>query len=295
MMPELRRLLACLALLPAAAPAQTDDFSEVEIVTHPISEGIYYLQGAGGNIGVSAGEDGVFIIDDQFAPLTEKIQAAIAELSGEPVQFVVNTHFHYDHTDGNENFGAAGALIVAQENARERMTVDSVIQLMGEFQEAYDPQGLPRITFDEGLTFHYNGQTIRIHHLGPGHTDGDAIVHFVEADVMHTGDVFVRYGLPFVDVPNGGNVNGMIRVTRALLEMTGDDTQIIPGHGQLATREDLVDYLVMLETIRDRVYEGIEAGQGLEEIIAGNPTRDYPQSGIGARDFVTTVYQSFFK
>jgi cyclase len=291
----MKKLLTLLLCLPGLTQAQ-DDFDAVQITVEEVRNGIYMLQGSGGNIGLSVGDDGVFIIDDQFAPLTEKIRSAIARYSRENVQFVFNTHFHYDHTDGNENFGTGGAIIVAQENARLRMSQDNFLQVVNVQQEAYDPVGLPKITFTDSMTLHYNGHTLNARHFGSGHTDGDTIVKFEEANVIHTGDVFVRYGLPFIDVPNGGNLNGMIRVMRELIAWSDDDTLIIPGHGQVSRRQDMVDYVQMLETIRDRVYEGISAGMSLEAITATVPTRDYPASGfLNNASFTKIAYDSFFQ
>ena len=180
------------------------DFDAIKIKTKKLSESIYMLEGSGGNIGVCIGEDGTFIIDDQFAPLTEKITAAIGKITPKPGQFLINTHWHFDHTDGNENFGSAGAIIVSHENSRKRMARDEVVALVGTEQKAYSRDGLPKITFKESMSFHYNGETINIFHIGRAHTDGDAIVHFVESNVLHMGDVFVRYVFPFIDEPNGG-------------------------------------------------------------------------------------------
>ena len=197
---NLLALLACL-LLPFLATAQ--DFDNIEITTTPVRDNIYMLQGSGGNIGVSIGNDGTLIVDDQFAPLTNKIAAAIAELTDRPVNIVVNSHFHYDHTDGNENFGRAGAYIVAHDNSRKRMESTQVLAGSGRVQEAYDTVGLPKITFFDSMRFYFNGNAVDIVKTGNGHTDGDAQIYFREANVIHTGDMFVRYGLPFIDQSNG--------------------------------------------------------------------------------------------
>ena len=289
-----KKIAMSLLITPLCIFAQ-DDFDAIEITVNEVSEGIYFLEGSGGNIGLSVGEDGVFIIDDQFAPLTEKIKVAIAEYSSEDVQFVFNTHFHYDHTDGNENFGAAGAIIVSQDNARLRMTQDNFLQVVNVQQNAYNVDGLPKVTFTDSITLHYNGHTLHARHFGRGHTDGDAIVKFEEANVIHTGDVFVRYGLPFLDVPNGGNLNGMIRVMHEIIAMADDRTKIIPGHGELSSRQDMVDYVSMLEIIRDRVYEGIKAGMTLEQITASKPIRGYPEGFLNNESFSKIAYDSFFQ
>ena len=272
------------------------DFDAIKIKTKKLSESIYMLEGSGGNIGVCIGEDGTFIIDDQFAPLTEKITAAIGKITPKPVQFLINTHWHFDHTDGNENFGSAGAIIVSQENSRKRMARDEVVALVGTEQKAYSRDGLPKITFKESMSFHYNGETINIFHIGRAHTDGDAIVHFVESNVLHMGDVFVRYVFPFIDEPNGGNINGMIETLDKAAELANNQTQIIPGHGQVSNRKDLLDYRKMLVTIRDRIKIQVEKGKTLKQIIASNPTQDYEGSDFVAKDdFVKIVYDSIKK
>lgn len=254
------------------------------------------LEGSGGNIGVCIGEDGTFIIDDQFAPLTEKITAAIGKITPKPVQFLINTHWHFDHTDGNENFGSAGAIIVSHQNSRKRMARDEVVALVGTEQKAYSRDGLPKITFKESMSFHYNGETINIFHIGRAHTDGDAIVHFVESNVLHMGDVFVRYVFPFIDEPNGGNINGMIKTLDKAAELANNQTQIIPGHGQVSNKKDLLDYRKMLVTIRDRIKIQVEKDKTLKQIIASNPTQGYEGSDFVAKDdFVKIVYDSIKK
>jgi glyoxylase-like metal-dependent hydrolase (beta-lactamase superfamily II) len=244
------------------------------------------LQGSGGNIGVSIGDDGTFIVDDQFAPLTEKIQAAIRALTPNPVEFVINSHWHYDHTGGNENFGRAGALIVSHDNSRVRMETRQVVSLSGTVQEPYTADGLPKITFQESMRFYYNGDLVDVVHHGPAHTDGDAAVYFRDTNVMHTGDVFVRYGLPFIDNPNGGSIDGMIDVTWQLAGMIDDDTIVIPGHGQLSSRADLLAYRDMLIAIRGRIRAQMEEGRTPEQIVAANPTEGYAQPGAGTERWI---------
>jgi glyoxylase-like metal-dependent hydrolase (beta-lactamase superfamily II) len=277
-----------LLFIPATLGAQ--DLDAVEIRATKVTESIYMLEGAGGNIGVSVGEDGVFLIDDQFAPLTEKIKAAIAELTDKPVQFVINTHFHYDHTDGNENLGGEGAIIVAHDNSRTRMSSDQVIEFFKHNQAAYSPTGLPKITFAESMTFHYNGQTIDVFHTPNAHTDGDAIVHFREANVFHTGDVFVRYGLPFIDQPNGGSIDGLIAATYRMAGMANEETRFIPGHGQLSTKADLLTFAEMLITLRDRIQALIDEGKTLEEVIVADPTAGMEVTGLPVPGWIGLVY-----
>lgn len=279
-------IIGSLIIVPAALAGQ--DFDDVEITTELVAPSIYMLQGSGGNIGVSVGDDGVLVVDDQFAPLTERITAAIGALTDGRVEYVVNTHFHYDHTGGNENFGRLGAAIVAHEQSRVRMLSD---QLVGTTpQPASSPEALPEITFDQSVRFHFNGQTIDIFHLGRAHTDGDAVVYFREANVIHTGDVFVRYGLPFIDTGNGGTINGLIRFVEAVAQVIDEGTRIIPGHGAVATRRDVVEYGAMLRTIRDRVQQGINQRRSLAEILVSDPTAGF---GPGDPDeFVTNTYNT---
>jgi cyclase len=285
-----RTTSALFALLVYPALAAAQNFANIQIRTIPVTESIYMLQGSGGNIAVSIGDDGTFIVDDQFAPLTDKIVAAIAELTDNPVDFVVNSHWHYDHSDGNENFGRAGAVIVAHENSRRRMETDQIVSLNGRLQEAYSKEGLPKITFGESVRFHYNDNQIDIVHFGPAHTNGDAVVYFRDANVIHTGDVFVRYGLPFIDGPNGGSLEGMIDALWGIAGLIGDDTTIIPGHGQLSTRTDLLQYRSMLVAIRQRIADHIAEGLSEDDVVAANPTRGFAQPGAGTERWVRAAY-----
>ena len=280
--------LFALALLPLIAIAQ--DFDNIEITTTPVRDGIYMLQGSGGNIGVSIGEDGTIIVDDQFGPLTNKIVAAIEELTDMPVTFVMNSHFHYDHTDGNTNFGRAGAYIVAQDNARKRMESTQVLSGSGRVQEAYEAAGLPKITFEESMRFYLNGNAIEIINTGDGHTDGDAQIYFHEANVIHTGDMFVRYGLPFIDRDNGGTADGMIDALMNIASLINDDTIIIPGHGQLATRDDLLEFRNMLVVIRGNLVRAKVQGLSVEEMIASEPADGFAPADDNTRDWLLQAY-----
>ncbi|MBF88486.1 MAG: MBL fold metallo-hydrolase [Candidatus Marinimicrobia bacterium] len=272
------------------------NFDAVEIKTTKLSDSIYMLEGNGGNIGLCVGNDGAFIIDDQFAPLTKKINKSISKITSKPVQFVVNTHWHYDHTDGNENFGKAGAIIVSHENSRKRLESKQYIELVGRYMEAYPKEGLPKITFKNSMTFHYNEETINIFHVDRAHTDGDAIIFFPKSNVLHMGDVFVRYVFPFIDEPNGGNINGMIRTLDKVAQLADGETKIIPGHGPISTKEDLLDYQNMLITIRNRVKVQVNLGKTLKEIIASNPTRGYESSEFVSKDdFTKIVYNNLTK
>ena len=270
------------------------NFDSVQIKTIKITDKIYMLEGEGGNIGVLVGKDGTVLIDDQFAPLSEKITRAVNALSDKPVKFVINTHFHGDHVGGNENFGKAGAVIVAQENSRLRMTSDQFMKAFNDTLKAAPYDALPKVTFAESVTLHLNGETVQVLHVENAHTDGDAVIYFKESNVIHAGDVFVRYGLPFIDQPHGGSIDGMIKGTDAILALVNDDTKIIPGHGAIATKKDLLEYKKMLETIRGRIADGIKQGKTINEIIASNPTKEYT-AGFDRSAFITLVYDSLKK
>lgn len=252
---------------------QLPDWETLEITTFDLGNGIYMLEGFGGNIGVSVGEDGVFLVDDQYAPLTPKIIAAIKELSDQPIRFVINTHWHKDHTDGNENLGKLGALIVAHDNARTLLALERMDEALNRMV-APPPESLPVITFDNTVTFHLNGETIHVFHIEHAHTDGDVVVHFLDADVIHTGDAYFQGFYPFIDVENGGSIDGMIAFYDQLMALAGPDTRIIPGHGPIATRDDVQVYQAMLKTVRKRVADAIAAGKSLEELIAAEPLAD---------------------
>ncbi len=285
-------LLLAIATLAAGKLALAQDFDSIEITATPVRDNIYMLQGSGGNIGVAIGDDGTMIVDDQFAPLTDKIAAAIDDLGGGPVSFVVNTHFHYDHTDGNENFGRAGAYIVATDNARKRMEATQVLT-SGRVQEAYDPVGLPTMTFFDEMRFYFNGQTVDLVNTGDGHTDGDAQVYFREANVVHTGDMFVRYGLPFIDVDNGGTLDGMIGAVSNLASLINEDTIIIPGHGQLSSRGDLLDFRNMLVEIRGGLVRAKLEGMTVDEMIAAEPAAGFAPSNDNTNTWLTRAYREY--
>jgi cyclase len=235
------------------------------------------LTGSGGNIGVSYGQDGVVLIDDQYAALTPKIRAALAELSpsGVELRFVLNTHWHGDHTGGNENLARAGAVIVAHDKVRERMSREQFSSALDRRTPASPEQALPVVTFGEDATFHLNGRTIRALHVAPAHTDGDSVVYFDGVEVVHTGDLYFNGFYPFIDVASGGDPDGMIAAVDALLEEVTDETRIIPGHGPLSNRAELRSYREMLVLVRDRVRAGIARGQSVEEVLASKPSAEF--------------------
>jgi glyoxylase-like metal-dependent hydrolase (beta-lactamase superfamily II) len=267
-------LAAAVVLAASPALAQQPDFSKVEVKAEKVTDGIYVLTGAGGNIGLSVGKSGTFVIDDQYAPLTEKILAAIRAITPDPVRFVVNTHWHGDHTGGNENFGKAGALLVAHENVRQRMSAEQFNALFDRKTPPSPEAALPVVTFTDAITFHWNGDDIRVYHVPPAHTDTDSIVQFSKADVVHMGDVFFNGSYPFVDASSGGRVDGVIEAADRALAGTGAATRFIPGHGPLGTRADLQAYRDMLKALRDRVAALKAAGKSREAVIAARPTAD---------------------
>lgn len=264
-----------LSLSLATTAVAEDKFKDVEITAIPVGAGIYMLTGQGGNIGVSVGSDGVFLIDDQFAPLTKKITAAIAALSDQPVRFLLNTHWHPDHTGGNENMGNADTVIVAHSNVRKRLAVDNFIEMLDMEAPATDKAGLPVITFDDALSFHLNEDEILISHVGNAHTDGDSIVQFRAANVMHLGDIYFAGMYPFIDTNSGGSINGTLKALEHALALSDDNTVIIPGHGPVSNKENLVAYTGMLRTINGRIQKMITGKSTLTQILATEPTKDF--------------------
>jgi len=285
----------CIAtLLSASQTTAQKNFDSVQIKTIKITDKIYMLEGDGGNIGVLVGKDGTVIIDDQFAPLSEKIRTALKAVNDKPVRFVINTHFHGDHIGGNENFGGQGAIIVAQENSRLRMSSDEFMASFNAPKKAAPYDALPKVTFNESVTLHLNGETVQVFHVKNAHTDGDAIIYFKESNVFHGGDVFVRYGLPYIDQPHGGSMEGMINGVGELLKLANDSSVVIPGHGKLAAKKDVLEYKNMLVTIRDRISKAIREGKTVDEIMKADPTKEFISAG-DRKDFVKAVYDSMKK
>ncbi|MCC7292496.1 MAG: MBL fold metallo-hydrolase [Phycisphaerales bacterium] len=264
---------AAVCLVASFAAARAQDAQPVEINTVPVAGNVSMLVGQGGNIGVCVGEDGVFLIDDQFAPLTEKIKAAVAKLSPKPVKFLVNTHWHFDHTGGNENFGKAGAIIVAHENVRRSMSKDQFIEAFNANVPAAPPVALPIVTFTETVTFHFNGDDIRVFHVAPAHTDGDSVIHFARANVYHMGDTYFNGMYPFIDTARGGSLGGMIAAVDLVLKEASPDAKFIPGHGEMSGVAELRAYRQMLVEARDAISPLVKAGKSKEEIVAAHPTK----------------------
>ena len=294
----MRNTLHAAALLARAfsAPAAAQqDFSKVEIKVERIAPGVAVLFGAGGNVGLSYGEDGNIIVDDQYAPLSEKIERAIREVDRDPVRFVINTHWHFDHTGGNENFGKAGAVILAHDNVRRRMSTEQFIAALNAKVPASPKAALPVVTFADGVTLHLNGDTLHVIHVENAHTDGDSLVHWQKADVLHMGDTFFhKASFPFVDLSSGGSIDGLIAAVGKALTLAGPRTKIIPGHGPMATRADLLAYRAMLVDVRAKVAAGLRAKRSLAQIQATKPAARYgmPDGFIGPDKFVEAVYNS---
>jgi cyclase len=276
------------------------DFEATEIRTEKVGDGLYVLFGVGGNIAVSVGDDGVLIVDDQFPQLMPKIEAAIDELGGDGVDFVINTHWHFDHADGNLALGPAGANIISHEKARTNMAKGGVVNMVHTKydQPAYPADALPAITFDDSIYMHYNGERIDVMNFGPAHTTGDAAVYFRGHNAVHMGDVFNNTGYPFVDADSGGEIDGMIAFCRAVLEHIESDTIVVPGHGPVSDYGAMKDYTDMLSTVRDRVSKLIDEGKTLEEITASDPTAGFDERyGDVSRSlgFIDRVYTSLIK
>lgn len=287
--------LAIPLLLSASLPlqAQSSDFDKVEVRSEVVAPGVAVLFGEGGNIGVSYGSDGTVLIDDQFAPLTDKVLAAVAALGAKPVKYLVNTHWHYDHTGGNENHGKAGVTIIAHDNVRVRMASGGTVA--GTKSEPAPAAALPVVTYSNGLTLHLNGDQIDAITSGGGHTDGDSALYWRQANVLHTGDLMMNgWGFPFVDTSSGGNALHLVRTLDHLIKLTNPATRVIPGHGPVASQADLIAWRDMIaksvELIRQRRAKGIK----LEAVLADNPLKpmEKPDTFISADAFARAIWAS---
>ena len=293
-------LLAVLLLSLSARGAQDQDFSKVQIKVTKVSGNIYMLEGAGGNIAASVGEDGVVIVDDQFAPLADKIQAALKNLkiTDKPVRFVINTHYHGDHSGGNVPFANSGSTVIAQDNVRKRLESGGTAGNGGTIKmenKPADKAALPIITFEHDVTVHLNGEDIRALHFPAGHTDGDSIIFFPKNNVVHMGDDFVRYGFPFIDVASGGSVQGMIDAMEKATAQLPADVKVIPGHGALSNLDDVRAYTKMLKETSAAVQKALNDKKSLEQmkkekILA--PWAKWSGDFVKEDAFIETLYNS---
>jgi cyclase len=301
----MRKLFAVLVLstlLPAPALAhghghlsQQDRFAAVEIKTHKVAGSVYMLEGAGGNIGVIAGPDGLLIVDDQYAPLAEKIRAALKQIGPGPLRFVLNTHWHGDHTGANANFSSE-ATLVAHSNVRKRLAAG--MNLPGRNVPAAPKEALPVITFDTAVYFHFNGEEVRVIHFPTGHTDGDSVIFFTGSNVIHMGDDFFAGRFPFVDIDSGGSVEGLIRNVGEIIAQAPAGVKIIPGHGPVSTVEDLRAYHAMLRETTDIVRKRMKAGHTLEQLKAEGLPEKWKEWGTGfvsADRWIETIHREFGK
>jgi cyclase len=251
------------------------DRSKVEIRTIPVAENLYVLAGAGGNIALLTGDDGTLLIDDGYKELTEKTSAAVEAVSKTPIRLVVNTHWHSDHVGGNGEMAGMGAVVIAHESVRGRMSEDRHLAVVDRDVPASPPAALPKITFPDASTLYWNGEEVNLLHVPPAHTDGDSLVYFRKANVLHAGDTYFNGMYPFIDVNAGGSLDGMVKAADLALTLVNDQTKIIPGHGPLSDAAELKRYRNMLATVRDRVRALIKEGKSREEVIAAKPTGEF--------------------
>lgn len=283
-MTNVARLAPGLALIASAAltlpqtTAAQQDFSQVQITTHQVAGSVYYLEGQGGNIGLSVGQDGVVMIDDQFAPLTDKILAAIRQLNSGEIRFVINTHVHPDHTGGNENLGRMGILILARDEVRVRLMANQ------------PAAALPVLTFSDAITINLNGEAVRVFAVPPAHTDGDSYIHFTGSDVIHAGDAFRTTAFPYIDTGNGGTLQGTLDALAILIGMAGPNTKIIPGHGTVSTRDDVVEFRDMILDVVGRVRPMVARGMTYDQVAASSPTAAYNAKWGDPERFLRAVY-----
>jgi cyclase len=300
----MRQLLTvcCLVTAVSSAAAQEEDYSKVQIKSAALAANLYLLQGVGGNIAASVGPDGVLLVDDEFAGVADKIRASLQGLGADkPVRFVIDTHYHFDHTDGNLAFAQGGAVLISHDNLRVRLEHGGTIGNGGSISRESKPSpagALPLVTYKDELTVHVNGIAVRVHHYPRAHTDGDSVVFFPAANVVHMGDIYVRYGFPFIDINGGGNVRGMIAACADVIRTMPAGAKVIPGHGDLASLDDLREYLKMLEDTTAVVQKALKAGRTLAQMkddkILGAWSARYspPKTFVDTDAFTESVYYS---
>ena len=291
-----RSVVAISMVLAGVAVAQEPDWSKVEVKVVPVAGGVSMLVGQGGNIGVTSGKDGIFIIDDQFEPLLPKIRAAVKTLGDGPIRFVVNTHFHGDHTGSNAKLYESGAVIIAQENVRKRLGMERINPNTKERTPPKPPEAWPLVTYASGVNLYLNGDELEVIHMARAHTDGDSVIRFKKANVVHMGDTFFNGIYPFIDVDAGGSIDGIIAAADKVLAMVDDKTKIIPGHGALGTKADLQTYRNVMAGIRDRVKALIAQGKTLDQIVAAKPSAQWDATWgkgfLGPDVFLSFVHRS---
>ncbi len=302
------RLLLCSVLVGASslstaaepqwkvADGFTTDWEHVSFSQQKLSDTVYYLQGSGGNMLVSAGPDGVLLVDDEFAEITDKIVKQIGAIKPGPIKFVLNTHFHNDHTGGNENLGKMGSVIIANEKSRERMKSESYNAHFDSVTPASPPAALPVVTFKDSLVVHFNNEDIKFFFVSAAHTDGDSIVWFPKSNVVHMGDVYINELYPIIDLAGGGRIDGYFPAIDAVLAVINDKTRVVPGHGPIGDKASLRVYRDMLQLIRDRVVKLIKEGKTLDAIKASNPSKEFDRKWasdrVGPDDVTKMIYQS---
>jgi cyclase len=283
----------------SCAVASAQERPAVEIRATTLAAGLFMLAGAGGNLCLAVGDDGALLIDSEYEQLSAKVRAAIKEETDQPLRFVINTHWHFDHVGGNQALTEAGAVVIAHENVRKRMSSEQVLGAIGRRVPPSPPAALPKLTYTESMMLHWNGGDVLVLHLAPAHTDGDTMVLFVQANVLHVGDVYFNGTYPFIDVNAGGSIDGMLAAVDRVLNLVSADTKIIPGHGPLSTSEELRAYRQMLSTVRDRVQALVKAGKSRDEVIAAKPTQDldekWGRGGMGPDVFTGVVYDGITK
>jgi cyclase len=274
-------VVSCVAVTPQRPPQ-----FEMEVKTIKLTENVYILEGAGGNVAAFVWDEGVLLVDDKLAAASPRVKAAVAAISPKPIRFVVNSHWHRDHSGGNEALAGDGSVIVAHENVRRRMSVEGFVAVFGRKVPASPPKALPVVTFTRGVSFHLGGEEISVVPVDPAHTDGDSVVRFRKANVLHMGDCYLSGSFPVVDSSNGGSFTGLIAAADTALGMLDARTRIIPGHGPIAGEGDLRQWREMLATIYDRVRKSVAAGRSLEQVKAEQPAREWDESF--PRSFVTS-------
>jgi len=290
------KTLLLVAVLFASINSLSAQDKPVEFTTFQLSDTVYMLTGRGGNVGISTGEDGLYIIDDQVRPVTAQLLQAIRKISDKPIRIVLNTHYHADHVGGNETFGDGGAMIIAHDNIRKRMTTEQVNIFMQNTTPPYAKNALPIVTFNDRLSLHLNGETATAYYVANGHTDGDSIIHFPVSNVIHMGDMYFNGLYPYVDLDAGGSMQGLVAAADLALTMADESTRIIPGHGPLAMTEDLKSYRDFLVNASANVQELVDQDMSLQQVIAAEPTREWDEAlgktWITPAQFVTFIYNS---